>query len=236
MNTINTKPCLLTNLNIKVSFEELVQKIRTGTKRPDILATAKHTLQKVHDIWNPGIVYRWLPLEQGENDPKTSIVLGNNPVILNLGYSARFVENADHVLVAAYSIGKAFEEEAQKASDDQELLISYLLDITGLLVLQKTGETINKIAEQRAKELGWGVGPFLSPGSVHGWELQDQLKLCSLLPLNKINITISDDAVLSPLKSLSCLLGIGEGYKATRVGTTCQVCSKNNDCEIKQLY
>jgi len=235
MNSINTKPCVLTNLNIKVSFEELVRKIRTGTKRPDILATMEQTLQRVNNIWNPGIVYRWLPFGQDENDPGKSIVLGNKPVILDLGHSTRFVHRADQVLVAIYSAGKELEEESQRASDDQELLISYLLDLVGLLVLEKTGEIITKLAEQRAAELGWGVSPFLSPGSVHGWELRDQLKLCSLLPLNEIKITVSDDAVLSPFKSLSCLIGIGEGYEATRVGTTCQVCSKNKDCEMKQL-
>jgi len=236
MDTINTTPCALIDLNIEVGFEELVKKIRTGTKRPDILATAEQTLHKVNNIWNPGIIYRWLPFEQSETEPGKSIVHSNNPVILDLGHSARFTREASQVLVAAYSAGKELEEENRKAADKQELLIAFLLDLIGLLVLEKTGEVVNKIVEQKATELGWGVSPFLSPGSVHGWELEDQLKLCSLLPLNKIDITISSDAVLFPFKSVSCLIGIGKGYEATHVGTTCQVCSKNNDCEMKQLY
>ncbi len=236
MININTTPCALTDLNIEVGFEELVKKIRTGTKRPDILATAEQTLQEVNNIWNPGIVYRWLPFGQSEAEPGKSIVHSNNPVILDLGHSARFTKEASQVLVAAYSVGKELDEETRKAADKQELLVSFFLDLIGLLVLEKTGEIINKMVEQRATELGWGVSPFLSPGSVHGWELEDQLKLCSLLPLNEINITISDDAILSPFKSVSCLIGIGKGYEATHVGTTCRVCSKNNDCEMKQLY
>ncbi len=79
------------------------------------------------------------------------------------------------------------------------------------------------------------MSPFLSPGSIHGWELEDQQKLCSILPLNEIDVQILDDSVLIPFKSLSCLIGIGAGYKANLVGTTCQVCSKNNDCQMKQL-
>lgn len=236
MKNINTTPCALTDLNIEVGFEELVRKIRTGTKRPDILATAKQTLQNVSNIWNPGIVYRWLPFGQSKAEPGKSIIHSNNPISLDLGYSSRFTKKASQVLVAAYYAGKELEKETQKAADNQELLVSFILDLIGLLVLERTGEIINTIVEQKAAELDWGVSPFLSPGSVHGWKLEDQLKLCSLLPLNEINVSISGEAVLSPFKSLSCLIGIGEGYEATRVGTTCQVCSKNNDCEMKQLY
>jgi len=30
------------------------------------------------------------------------------------------------------------------------------------------------------------------------------------------------------------LLGLGQGYDAAQVGTTCQICSKNHDCQIKK--
>jgi hypothetical protein len=137
--------------------------------------------------------------------------------------------------VAAYSAGSAIEEETQKSSENEELLIAFFLDLIGLLVLEKTGDIVKKIAEQQAADLGWGVSPFLSPGSIHGWELEDQLNLCSLLPLNEIGLQVRNDAVLVPFKSLSCLIGIGAGYKTTYVGTTCQVCSKSDDCQMKQL-
>jgi len=236
MQNLNTQSYTLTDLNIGVSFEELVKKIMPGTNRPDILSIAEKTLRRVDRIWDPGIVYRWLPVEQSQTEATRSIIHSSNPVILDLGYSSRFVGGASHVLVAVYSAGKELEEEIRKAVDKQELLAAFLLDLIGLLVLEKMGEIINKLVEKKAAELCWGVSPFLSPGSVHGWELGDQLKLCSLLPLNEINVIVSDNAVLSPFKSLSCLIGIGKGYKATRVGSACQVCSKNNDCEMKQLY
>ncbi len=81
-----------------------------------------------------------------------------------------------------------------------------------------------------------GVSPFLSPGSVHGWELEEQSKLCSLLPIERINVIIKNDTVLFPLKSITALIGIGPGYDSNKVGSTCDVCSKKNKCEMKQLY
>jgi len=233
-NLINTEPHILTDLNIEVDPEELIERIRTGTKKSDtLLATARDTLKKINNIWNPGITYRWFPFTQSETEPGKSTVQSSPPVILDLGHSANFVKAASHVLVAAYSAGNEIEEATRKTSGNQTPLISFLHDLIGLLVLEKTGKIINTLAEQKASELGWGVSPFLSPGSVHGWKLEEQVKICSLLPLSKINISIGDDAVLSPFKSLSCMIGIGTGYTSTRVGTTCQVCSKNNDCEMK---
>jgi len=234
MNIIETQPHVLTDLDIELDFEELTKKIRTGTTRPDILATAEKTLLRVNAIWNPAIVYRWLPNEQSKTEPgKTVIYSDDNPVTFDLGHSTRFIKNASHVLVAAYSTGSEIEIEARKSSDSEELLDAFFLDLIDLLVLEKTGNIVKKIAEQKAADLGWGVSPFLSPGSIHGWKLEDQHKLCSILPLDKIGVQIRDDAVLSPFKSLSCLIGIGSGYEAAFVGTTCQVCSKIGDCQMR---
>lgn len=235
MYNFDTQPQALTELNIEISFPELEGKIQTGTKRPDILATAEKTLNRVNNIWDPAIVYRWLPFEQSDPASGLSVIRGNDgPITLDLGYSATFLKKASYALVAVYSAGDRLEQETQKASDNQEFLVAFLLDLIGLLVLEKTGNIVNKVAEQKAAELGWGVSPFLSPGSIHGWELEDQLKLCPLLPLDQIGVRLRDNAVLTPFKSLSCLIGIGPEYQASLVGTTCQVCSKNQDCQMRQ--
>ncbi len=232
----DTQVQTLTDLNIEVHFEELAKKIQTGTKNPDLLATAEDTLKGVNNIWNPKIIYRWLPFEQSKTEPGKCVINSNSsPVVLDMGHSAKFIKAARYVLVAAYSMGVEIENESRKSSENKAFLVSFILDLIGLLVLEKTGNIVKKIAELKAAELGWGVSPFLSPGSIHGWELEEQSKLCSLLPLNDINVHIRDDAVLIPFKSLSCLIGIGPEYKTTLVGTTCQVCSKNDVCQIKQL-
>ncbi|NOQ66012.1 MAG: hypothetical protein GQ556_02185, partial [Desulfobacterales bacterium] len=72
------------------------------------------------------------------------------------------------------------EKESNKASQQGDFLEAFFLDLVGLIVLEKTGNIIKQLAQQKAVESGWGVGPFLSPGSVHGWKLEEQKKLCSL--------------------------------------------------------
>jgi len=236
MTHIDTAPQALTSLSITIDFADLVKKIRTGTPRPDILGTAEAALKQVDGIWTPAIVYRWLYITPDQGEPHGTVLHGDHDetsVTLNLGHSTRFIKQAEHVLVAAYTAGAEIEREAMKAMDNQEFLLSYILDLIGLLVLEKTGDRVKQLAERKAADLGWRVSPFLSPGSIHGWDLEEQRNLCSLLPLHDIGLAISDDAVLTPFKSLSSMIGIGASYTSLTVGTTCQVCSKKDSCQIK---
>jgi hypothetical protein len=50
MEIIDTRPHALANLDIQVSFDELCEKIQTGTKRSDILTAAENTLNVVENF------------------------------------------------------------------------------------------------------------------------------------------------------------------------------------------
>ncbi|RLB98634.1 MAG: hypothetical protein DRH34_13620, partial [Deltaproteobacteria bacterium] len=186
-------------------------------------------------IWNPMAVHQWFEFENTDQDNLGRVIQSSGShVDLDFGYSFQFLTHARHALISVYTAGPELEQKSKNASYNGDLLEAYFLDLIGLIVLSKVEQTVKEIAEKKARDLGWGVSPFLSPGSIHGWELEEQLKLCTLLPLEKINVKIREDAVLSPFKTISCFIGLGPGYDTVQVGTTCQVCSKNHDCQMKQ--
>lgn len=233
---LQTSAQTITDLAIHIDIADLAQKIRTSTPRPSIMETAEKTLGRVAGIWRPAIVYRWLRITPGENGLGKTLLHADTEgtaVSLDLGRSSCIIAKAEYALVAAYTAGGEIEKETMKATDDQEFLPAFILDLIGLLVLEKTGNIVKDIAERAANSNGLKVSPLLSPGSVHGWKLEEQSALCSLLPLESAGITIGDNAVLTPFKSLSCMIGIGAGYTSSEVGTTCQVCSKKGSCQIQ---
>ncbi len=234
MEITDTQPRVLTHIEIDVGFQDLVPKIKTSGTRPEIAETAKRTLDIVKNMWQPAAVYRWVEFQQTQTDTMGRIIPNSDShVDIDFGHSIRFLSHATHALVSVYTAGSQLEQASKKAVGEGELLEAYFLDIIGLIVLDKAGDRIRQIAEQKAAESGWGVGPFLSPGSVHGWELENQTELCAILPLEKIDVSIQDNAVLSPFTTVSCLIGLGEGYDELKVGSACQVCSKNHDCQMK---
>ena len=229
------QPHVLAPFNAAVTFQDLEQKFNISRDNPEIFETAKKALNKTKGIIHAKAVYQWFEFENpGKEKSRSIIQCSGDHVTFDFGNSFQFLKHARYALIAVYTAGQEFEKELQHASSKGDLLEAYFLDLIGLIILGQLEEAIKEIAEKQAGNLGWGVSPFLSPGSVHGWELEDQVKLCSVLPLEKINVTFHNDSVLSPLKTVTCLIGLGPEYSSSRVGTTCRVCSKNDTCPMKQ--
>ena len=235
MKITDKKPHTLSHIEVDIAFQDLEQKIKTVGNSPEILKTAKRTLTIARGLWQPQAVYQWFEYKNiGQDNLGRIMQNSGSHVDLDFGHSSQFLTHAVYALISVYTAGPKLEQVSKNASSKGELLEAYLFDLIGLIVLDQAGLKIKEIAQKQARNLGCGVSPFLSPGSVHGWDLEEQVKLCSLLPLEKINVKIRKDAVLSPFKTISCLIGLGPGYDAVEVGTTCQVCSKNHECQMKQ--
>ncbi|MCF6246500.1 MAG: hypothetical protein L3J69_03965 [Desulfobacula sp.] len=243
---IDLEPRVLSHLQIDVTPRDLARQIKaSGSNKPEISKIAQHTLNKVKDIWNPSAIYCWCEFQPGQLNTTGPDIIGSGTIgriqnasgftDIDFGHSIQFLTNASHALLSVYTAGQELERASKKASQSGDLLEAFFLDLIGLIVLEKTCSHIKQIAQKKAADSGWGVSPFLSPGSVHGWELEKQAKLCSLLPLEKINVKIQDNAVLSPFQTISCLIGLGPGYDTLEVGATCRVCSKRNECQMKQV-
>jgi len=229
------QPHVLAHFDAAVTFQDLEQKFNISSENPEIVETAKRALNRTKKIIYPKAVYQWFEFENTGKATSGSIIQrSGNHITFDFGNSFQFLKHARYALIAVYTAGQEFEKELQHTSSTGDLLEAYFLDLIGLIALGQLEETIKGIAEKQAGNLGWGVSPFLSPGSVHGWALEDQIKLCSVLPLEKINVTFHNGSVLSPLKTVTCLIGLGPEYSSAQVGTTCRVCSKNDTCPMKQ--
>ncbi|WP_143170817.1 hypothetical protein [Desulfopila aestuarii] len=87
----------ITELDITVNIAELVQKIRTSTVRPAVLATATTALKKVDGIWKPVLVYRWLGVSVNEDNAQQTVLLtdlagADAAASLHLGHSSCFMQ------------------------------------------------------------------------------------------------------------------------------------------------
>lgn len=222
--------------DLDVSLLELSKKFGKAQQNASLLEAAARVLALAIPLWHPKIVYRWLDVEIREED-KVRLCCGltGESSTLDLGHSLQFIKEAEKVLVGVYTVGKELEDAVQKASGQGQVLDAYLFDIVGLAVLGKIGQQVNRVVEDYArKQHNWGVGPLLSPGSVHGWQLEDSHNLYRLLPIEAIDVAMSSNGILLPFKSLSFLIGTGPGYQSTEVGTSCAVCSKRDNCEIRK--
>ncbi len=236
MSIVDPHAHILTDLDVNITVHELLQQVKPSGRRPDLAKAAEKALAAVDHSWAPAAVYRWLEFAPAETGTGGYVTAKNNRWPLDFGHAIRFLKPAKYVLIAVYTAGPDLEKASAQASSRGDFISAYLVDLVGLAVLDKTEQFIIKLAEKQAAYRDWGVGPFLSPGSVHGWNLEEQANLCTLLPLSEINVRIQANGVLKPFKAVSCLIGIGPGYDTARVGNPCQVCSKRNDCEMQSDF
>jgi hypothetical protein len=238
MNQPHSQVQVLEPVQIKILSDDLAAGIKTRGSRDKILELACRLLEKVQGSWQPRAVFRWLGVKRTTNGLVLLNSLDNGETAqvagcLNLGFASSFMTGAKYGLVAVFTAGDELETMAVMASREKQIMDAYLYDIIGLAVLEKLRQQINQVVEEKAREMNWGVGPFLSPGSVHGWKLEDQNNLCDLVPMERIGVKRCENGILKPFKTLSCLVGIGPDFSAKTVGETCEICLKKDQCEIR---
>lgn len=233
--TVENEPTIAP-LTIDLSLDDLLTQAGPAAAKQVYKETLERNLAIARSSWTPKLIYRWLHCAM---ESKSTLLLFSpdkrESTYINLGYSIQFVEGAEKVLIGVYTVGQELEELAQSSSEKGSYFDSYIFDQISLKLLDKINSQATDIIEKYASTKGWGVSPFLSPGSVHGWELEDQVNLTALLPIEEIGVEQSPSGILHPFKSISFLIAAGPGLQGTKVGTCCQVCSRRDNCEMQGL-
>ncbi|MBM9604458.1 hypothetical protein [Desulfopila inferna] len=225
---------VISGMKAELSLDNVTAKLRGKQNRAALVEAASKILCTARGIWCPRIVYRWVDVVLQDNDTlQLCCNQSMHKIKLSLGFSGKFLHQASRALIGVYTVGQALEEASAQASRKRRVLDAYLYDIVSLTLLDQLKYSVNEIVELYAQKRGWGVSPFLSPGSVHGWELEDQANLCSMLPLDMIDVRLQENNTLMPFKSISFLIGTGPGYQVKKVRATCEVCSKREACEMQ---
>ena len=135
------------------------------------------------------------------------------------------LENSISFAIFAATAGHRFEEMINCVKNEDDILKIYLMDIIGTCIADKAGE---KMVEYLEKEIGdmKHTNPF-SPGYC-GWHLTEQRKIFGLLGGNPCGISLSEVCLMTPIKSISGIIGIGENVKTKQYAC--------NYCELDSCY
>ncbi len=228
---------ILRDIPIYLTPESVLQeefRDRRQPANPALLAAAKEAVALGQTLIAPSAIRDEFPVRD---------LVGNTVVLsagsstawtgerqLTIGPKADLLAAAVRLTVAVYTIGPALETRVRELHRAGENLLAYMLDSVGVLALGIVGETLRRNVEEQAVELGWGVSPALSPGSLVGWPVEGQRELCTLLPLERIGVRLNDHYVLEPFKSVSMVIGLGPDYPTSHVGSMCRHCTLSDSC------
>ncbi len=92
--------------------------------------------------------------------------------------------------------------------NDGDMLKGYIIDIAASELVEKTTDLLESELLKIVSRKNFGVTNRYSPGYC-GWNVNDQHKLFSFLPDNFCGVSLTDSALMLPIKSISAVIGIG---------------------------
>lgn len=127
--------------------------------------------------------------------------------------------------IFAVSIGPVFDGLIQDFNNDNDILAAYIVNTIGSEAAEKTAGHIEKLIGAELNKRGWGHTNRFSPGYCE-WSVAEQHKLFSLLPNNYLGIKLTESALMTPIKSISGIIGIGP--HAEKKEYICSICNLEN--------
>lgn len=129
------------------------------------------------------------------------------------------------------SIGPAMENWAKKLSAEGDVTLSYLVDTVASVAEEQTTDVLHDHIGKQMQLRELKITNRYSPGYCN-WSVSEQHLLFSFFPYNFCGITLSESALMTPIKSVSGIIGVGTSVK--RVEYTCETCGVK-DCTYRAI-
>lgn len=135
------------------------------------------------------------------------------------------LKKSSSVVLFAVSVGSVIDGLIKKLNEENDLVAAFVVNTIGSEAAEQTAAMIEKLVADEIEKLGWKHTNRFSPGYC-GWSVAEQHKLFSLLPPNFIGIKLTESALMTPIKSISGIIGIGPD--AEKKDYTCSICNMEN--------
>ncbi len=123
------------------------------------------------------------------------------------------------------TIGPGPERLSKSMISGGQYLEGYIADLIGSMLTEATAQYVHDSIKNSCTMAGLKITNRYSPGYC-GWEVDEQQKLFGLFPEGCCGITLSESSLMSPIKSISAMVGAGE--QVTYRDYTCEICSMKN--------
>ncbi|MDR3269610.1 MAG: hypothetical protein LBT83_11175 [Tannerella sp.] len=208
--------CLIDYSEIGLSQEEILREIGYRDTLPDasVLEIITCLLARLAKEVRPRYLYF---VSEGEING-TSVHIQNQqfetgPVI------TRLLDKSSSFAVFVATAGNEFEQIMQESKTKGDMLENYILDVMGTAIVEKAGDYIERMLEKELLEM-LHTNRF-SPGYCN-WHLTEQRKIFGLLGNQPCGVALSDVCLMSPIKSISGIIGIGKDVEPRQYA--CRYC------------
>lgn len=142
-----------------------------------------------------------------------------------------YIKEATQAAVFLCTAGEDFTRMTNQLNEQGDIMEAYILDAIGSLTVEKAMDRIQESLKNEFGGKGFKISNRYSPGYCN-WPLSDQKTLFNLIGENQTGITLSDSCLMTPRKSVSGIIGIGEHLQHHEYG--CVICN-NSTCIYRKI-
>jgi cobalamin-dependent methionine synthase I len=215
-------PAVLEQIPLRIDRDEVLrfQGYKKGIDRPtpEVDDLFEQALREGERLMAPRAVYGSLPVKE---TTEHRIILDGGTE-LRIPSIQHFWEAIEAVGIGILTIGDGVERRVRELFDAREFPLAVMLDSVGSAAVECLAEWVNDFLCQIALP-DLKVTNRISPGYA-GWDVTEQHVLFRLCPGDRAGVTLNDHALMTPLKSISLLVGIGPRANVDHYFTQCRRC------------
>ena len=222
LSPVCSEPVVLDDLTVRVDPGEVLRfqgyKRGVDVPEPSVLALFDEALALGQALMAPRAVYR-AAVVSGQG-PDWIDAAGERLTIPAIG---RLWGPLEAVGAAVCTVGDAIETRVRELFDAREFPLAVMLDSVGSAAAESLAEHANDVLCAAGLPAGLRVTNRVSPGYA-GWDVAEQSALFRLCPGAPIGVSLNAGRMMTPLKSISFLVGVGPDARVDHYFTQCRRC------------
>jgi hypothetical protein len=135
------------------------------------------------------------------------------------------IKKASTLCIFAVTIGKKTENLSEQLFHKGDMLEGYIINLIGSEAAESAAEYLHNYIKTIAQHNDLNSSNRFSPGYCN-WNVAEQFKLFSCFSPEFKEITLTESALMNPVKSVSGIIGIGEEVKYRDYA--CSLCTMEN--------
>ena len=221
-SVLSPAPVVLEGLPLAIDRDEVLrfQGYQKGVDVPSapVLDLFEEALALGERLMAPRLVYRAAAVTGGSAD---LIAAGGER--LRIPQIGRLWGPVEAVGAGVCTVGEAIETRARALFEAREFPLAVMLDSVGSAAVESLAEYANDLLCQAAIVEGLKVTNRISPGYA-GWDTAEQEGLFRLCPGDPIGVRLNEACFMTPIKSISWLVGVGAEARVDHYFTQCRRC------------
>lgn len=215
---------LLNDLQVNLETEDVLrgQGIDPARASDKLHRLAADVLDETHGLLEPATLYATLPVTDFQHE-RITFTDGyfEGPLV------AQALAGASELTLALCTIGPKLERRVKELMSTA-MMQAMTLDGAGTAAVEKLSRQIKERINAEAESIGLVPGMKANIGQ-EGWPIEQQRIFFSVVPGEKIGVSLTENCLMIPRKSVSFVIGRGAEMCADAV--PCDFCSKRNRCK-----